>query len=423
MADPRPWQYSTAIGGHFIYVPSRDLIVKRDGPQFPRPPHIPKAHPLLQAAMWEDVDSPGAYDARPRRSRVLEDATPRFPDDLATGMNAMNLNARPQQAWVVERGDARTGTLARTAQLPPGAQVDPSLRARGIPGHMLLMQSEGDTERLDPSYKKRSGSFFRVGRIFMTLWPEAVGENNSRITSLWDPDPDIYLGAFGERFHTKVRRFVIIRTSDKHCSALPITTYNGRGVSKPGVIKSEHAIIHTGKTCPNPLEEELPDRGEAGMRLDAIRVDPDDRNTKLDPMSRIDFGKVHTVEHYVKAKSFGNVHERSMPDLIRQFDSVWRKDSIVPVPQQPSASSSSAISADTLRSWKVALLQKGYTPDQVRAKLLTMLHERSADTDDEEEEEEEEEDDDDDDDESGAEEDEARQDDAEVEEEDLYGPG
>ncbi|KAK6442490.1 hypothetical protein LTR95_001284 [Oleoguttula sp. CCFEE 5521] len=419
MSDPRPWQYSTAIGGHFIYVPSRDLIIKRDGQQLQRPPHIPRTHPLLQAAIWEGAESPGVYTARPGRSRVPEDATPRFAGarstspDLTSSMNAMNLNVRPQQARVVERGDARMGTVARTAQLPPGTQLDPTLRARGIPGHVLHMESEGETERLDPSFKKRSRDFFKVGRIFMSLWPEPVGQNDSRITSLWDPDPNIYLGAYGERFHTKVRRFVVIRTSAKHCSALPINTYNGRGVSKPGVIKSDHTIIYSGRNCPDPDPAELPARGEAGMRLDAIRVDPDDKVTKLDPMSRIDFGKVHTVEHNVKVKSFGNVHEMSRTDLERQFDSVWRKDPIVRVPQEPSVSGLSDISPEALRRWSVALLEKGYTKEQVRARLLTMLHERSAVTDN----------DDGDDEESGAEEEEAGQDDAEVEEEDLYGPG
>ncbi|KAK6401681.1 hypothetical protein LTR95_019160, partial [Oleoguttula sp. CCFEE 5521] len=193
----------------------------------------------------------------------------------------------------------------------------------------------------------------------------------------------------------------------------PINTYNGRGVSKPGVIKSDHAIIYSGRKCPDPDPAERPARGEAGMRPAAIRVDPDDKVTKLDPMSRIDFGKVHTVEHNVKVKPFGNVHEGSRIDLERQFDSVWRKDPIARVPQQPSASGPSDISPEALRRWSVALLEKGYTKEEVRARLLTMLHGRPAFADNEDE----------DDEESAAEEEDAGQDDADVEEEDLYGPG
>ncbi|OQN96401.1 hypothetical protein B0A48_17653 [Cryoendolithus antarcticus] len=425
MADPRPWQYSEAIGGDFIYVQSRDLIVKRDGGRFPRPPTIPRTHSLLQAAVWEGADSPGVYAARPAQSRASEDVIPRFPggrsttSDLASSMNAMNLNPRPQDPRFVDRGDPRLGTLARTARGPPGAQLDPHLRELGVPGHMTLLETDGDTERLDPSYKKRPAKFFTEGRVFMTLWPETAGENNSHITSLL-PDAGVYRGAYGERFYTKVRRFVVIRTSDKYCSVLPITTYNGRGVSKPGVIKSDHAIVYTGRTCPHPRPEEYPARREAPMRPESICVDPDDKSTKLDSMSRLDFGKVDTIQHYVKAKSFGKVNERSLRPLLHQFDNVWRKHSDHIITRESSATSPSAFSSGSMQSWKAALLEKGFTEDEVKSKLLAMYHQRAASLEDEEDDDNDDEDQDaDDDDDEG----EARHRGEEPEEEDLYGPG
>ncbi|OQN98511.1 hypothetical protein B0A48_15772 [Cryoendolithus antarcticus] len=413
--DPRPWQFSEAIGGHILYVPSRDMIMLRDGRLFPRPQTLPRTHPLLQAAIWE-VDSPGQYAAQPARPGVPEQVTPRSPpgsnasSDLASGLSAMSINARPQ---IIETIDRRTGVIARTIELAPTAQPDSVLRARGVHGYQVWLGSDDETESLDPSYKKRGAGFFKVGRVFMTLWPEPAGENGSRITSLLPPNQgrDVYLGSFGERFHTKVRRFVIIRASEKHCSALPISTYNERGVGKPGVKKSDHAIIHTTRTCPDPLPSERPVRGEEGMRPESIRVDPDDRAGKLDSMSRIDFAKVHTVHHNVKAKSFGVVHEKSLRPLLHQFNNVWQKDLHAPAPRDSSGPRAGpAISPEALQRWRQAQHDQGYTDTEMRRNLFRMLRGSSATAEQEEEEEEEEEDNEDGDDVE------------EEEEEDLYSP-
>lgn len=148
-------------------------------------------------------------------------------------------------------------------------------------------------------------------------------------------------GVFGERIHQKVRRFVVVREADQFCTALyvdeellmvlfgcladktsPIGTYGGKGVSKDRVKKSDHAIIYSGRQPPQPVDNEMPKRGERGMRPNAIRVDPDEREDKLDPMSRIDFGKPHTVHHNLKVRSFGMVNGRSREQLLSQFKAV-----------------------------------------------------------------------------------------------------
>ena len=100
-------------------------------------------------------------------------------------------------------------------------------------------------------------------------------------------------------------------------------TYGGQGVSKPGVKKSDHAIIYTGRDAPHETTEEAAVRGEEGMRPGAIRVDVDTKGDKLDVMSRIDFGKPHTIHHNLKVRSFGKVNRDSRTHLIYQFDAVW----------------------------------------------------------------------------------------------------
>lgn len=105
----------------------------------------------------------------------------------------------------------------------------------------------------------------------------------------------------------------------------PILTYNRQGVGKEGVTKSEHAIIHTGRDAPEAHRTERARKGEDPM-LRPIRVDQDDRAEKLDPWSRIHFGKVYSIEHNVKVRSFGKVNAQSMTALLYQFRAVWERN-------------------------------------------------------------------------------------------------
>ena len=93
--------------------------------------------------------------------------------------------------------------------------------------------------------------------------------------------------------------------------------------------------------------DELPSRGEAPMRRDAIRVDPDQKDEKLDPMSRIDFGKPQTIQHNLKVKSFGKVNRASMQSLSSQFGEVWLNGVLRGCPQQAVSSLPSFASANT----------------------------------------------------------------------------
>jgi len=75
----------------------------------------------------------------------------------------------------------------------------------------------------------------------------------------------------------------------------------------------EHSIVFTGKNPPKPL------KGEHGM-LQPIKVVPKTRSDKLQAESRINFGKVYTVEHNCKVYDFGNVH----PDYVEHLVTCWR---------------------------------------------------------------------------------------------------
>jgi hypothetical protein len=103
--------------------------------------------------------------------------------------------------------------------------------------------------------------------------------------------------------------------------ARPISTYGGRGCGKSGLTKGHHCIIYTGRDEPKMLKDEKPAKGEPGM-MSSIRVHARDRKEKMFDESRVNFGKMYTVEHNVKVYDFGDVHKSSLSTLEKQWKSV-----------------------------------------------------------------------------------------------------
>lgn len=145
------------------------------------------------------------------------------------------------------------------------------------------------------------------------MWSEPGDNQTTILSQAWTQN------SYGEWVYTKARRFVVIKANERACCAVPITSYNGQGVAKKGVTKSDHAIIHTGRTTPSPAEAERPGRGEPSMQPYAIRVDPDVSCARLDVMSRINFAETHTIQHYAKVKPFGKVNRDSVVHLLTQY--------------------------------------------------------------------------------------------------------
>lgn len=315
---PPPWRRD-ASGRWFYYRSDTDTVVYQSGEAYPRPANVPRSLYLTGSG-----NTPQANVQAPQQSSNYTYGRP------------SGSNSRPQNT----QGDFRTyrdprSQVQTTVATGPGVTTDDFLRQHGVQASQELIASagaaEGEAEQLYPSYQVRRRSFFRVGRVFHVLWAEPAGTaSRSSISGLeqvertTDPNlvPSRYLG---HSISSKTRRFVVIREGTNYCSALPITTYGGQGVAKPGVTKSEHAIIYTGHTAPAPQPSEVPPRGSnQGPMRDSIRVVPDATTEALDPMSRLDFGKVCTIHHNYKAKAFGMVHEGSLRTLKAQFNYIWR---------------------------------------------------------------------------------------------------
>jgi hypothetical protein len=240
--------------------------------------------------------------------------------------NSVQTRRFQQNGAVLQQSfDPNTGVQVIMQNTPPTPR---NLQAEGIVVQRSLVGTAGNAERLFPEYIVRPSRFFSLGRVFLVLWAEPAGGNgpngSNAGTVVTMQEQGTIRNHLGELVFSKVRRFVVIRQSDQYCNALPITTYSGRGVAKRNVVKSEHAIIYTGRTPPQPRHDERPARGETGMRSISIRVDPDNQTDRLDPMSRIDFGGVHQVQHNIKTKSLGVVSRQSIEALQSQFANVWR---------------------------------------------------------------------------------------------------
>ncbi|KAI9874205.1 MAG: hypothetical protein M1830_010077, partial [Pleopsidium flavum] len=171
-----------------------------------------------------------------------------------------------------------------------------------------IVGTPGDTEILDPSYRlvnDRDG-FFKSGRVFSMLYIENAGATAPPGAA------GISLVQYGERAYAQIRRFIVVEPKKKqHWSkCICITTYGGRATTKPGVDPKEHAIIYSGNEIPSKLE------GERGLNKDALRVQLVDMSQKLDPRSRVNFGRTFTIQHNVKVKEVGMLTSSDMHKLI-----------------------------------------------------------------------------------------------------------
>jgi len=96
-------------------------------------------------------------------------------------------------------------------------------------------------------------------------------------------------------------------------------TYKGRGTSKPGIDASSHAIVYMSNSQPGRLDV------ETEMTKESICVDPATADQKLNPLSRVNFAKIYTVEHNVKVLPVGTVAKKSMHHLRGYFKIEFEK--------------------------------------------------------------------------------------------------
>ncbi|KAK1817240.1 hypothetical protein LTR12_008330 [Friedmanniomyces endolithicus] len=350
----------------------------RDSSQQPHP------HPDLRPQ--RSLFTPATNDVRgPRRSPPGEQVRATLAQLASSGHSSIRTSLSSSSASLTTRNvsavsDPRTlssispatGVRIISASEPKQVITDPALFAHNIEAHQILYGTTGEQESLFTSFRivPQPEGFFVVGRAFSILWSEPAGESSTEVTSMISNDvapteSSFATGRYGTRVYSKVRRFVVVRAGAAYCTALPILTYGGMGVAKPGVVKSEHAIIYSGHQSLATRPEELPRRGELPMQAQPIRLVLDERPKRLDPMSRINCARVHTIEHNVKVKPLGMVHPASLEALTTQFFAVWlppaplvsRQGVVTTKAATPQAAAASTTSAKAARVNMKRLIQ------------------------------------------------------------------
>ena len=104
--------------------------------------------------------------------------------------------------------------------------------------------------------------------------------------------------------------------SDKTVPSSPITTYDSRATTKPGVRQSMHTIVYIGNQPPGKLE------GEENMKKVPIGVIPMSPDEKLDPLSRINLERFQVIQYNWRVREIGDVHEKSLQMLLRYWKDV-----------------------------------------------------------------------------------------------------
>ncbi|SLM39312.1 hypothetical protein LPUS_09834 [Lasallia pustulata] len=191
-------------------------------------------------------------------------------------------------------------------------EVDPQKK----PTHQAHPQ-DPRPNNLDPNQFKMVNEphkFFVVGKVIKVFYIANAGGPFPDRESV--RGKDFTTVALGEIAHHSIRRFVIVKkwSDEWYCYGLPITTYGGRGTTKPGVNQSVHAIIHTGTTPPSRLQ------GEGKMNKDPLQMIEISPDEKLDSNSRLNLRKHHVIEYNWKVKEIGNISSRSLPKLM----AYWR---------------------------------------------------------------------------------------------------
>jgi hypothetical protein len=171
----------------------------------------------------------------------------------------------------------------------------------GMDPQILLRHRGSQT----PEFERiaRPARWFVIGRVFKVQWAELAG------SVAGDGSPFILSSHNGEQIFQKIRHFVVVRQLRDHCLCLPLNTYDGQGALKYRVDPADYAAVFAaGMPEPDTSAEQL-QKSPFPIKVEA------DTET-IDPMSRINFGRVYTVEYNLRVANVGRI----LPAFLNQLD-------------------------------------------------------------------------------------------------------
>ncbi|KAH7416793.1 hypothetical protein BKA64DRAFT_277194 [Cadophora sp. MPI-SDFR-AT-0126] len=197
--------------------------------------------------------------------------------------------------------DASGSTSAAVA--PPRSKT-PIVQFSGRNATPIVTRNKNKTyEKNNPNFKVHDSKHFAFGKVFKVLWSEPIGSGGTVITT-------------NQQGYQKTRRFVVIDKRRWHSICLPILTYGGQATLKGGAHGEDHAAVYCNqqkKHGPTILEGEK-------MTKEPIKIDIRLPSEKLDPLSRLNYAKVYTVEHNVKVNFIGEVNRRYEQKVVLDYN-------------------------------------------------------------------------------------------------------
>ena len=258
--------------------------------------------------------------------------------NLPLSMETLTISPRDDQDQFRGHGQAgnksnvppmprRTATRRRSTLDSVDEHPGPDLRSQttsqagdaSIADYSLLdIRGNGEErEELDHRYQKRTDAkrFFAIGRVFAMLFHEGAGDVKGGHLSQAVP-----FRKYNQEVYSHIRRMVVVRERHGYCWCIPINTYNYQGVAKKGLSAQDrkaHCVIYMDNTNPT-----IDIREKGLITKKSIAVTAAHPDQKLHQMSRLNFGKVYSVEWNVKVMNVGKVNADSMP----AFASYWRNE-------------------------------------------------------------------------------------------------
>ncbi|KAF2740102.1 hypothetical protein EJ04DRAFT_548599 [Polyplosphaeria fusca] len=195
------------------------------------------------------------------------------------------------------RGDERLHPTSPTHQLSSIAQTEAKLPRRydvDLDGNTYTIVTEIVGTLQGHQEVKKPRHYFKRGRVFAVVWYEPAGSPESERAM------EVYV---------KIRRFVVIRQRANAAVCLAIHTYRGQGTKKAGVLFNDHcALVAAGDEAQIQAGEEL--------STNPLYVKVEDPGIAIDPMSRVNIGSIHSIQHGQKVKNIG----RLLADSLRQME-------------------------------------------------------------------------------------------------------
>ncbi|KAL3440298.1 hypothetical protein BJX65DRAFT_314913 [Aspergillus insuetus] len=158
-----------------------------------------------------------------------------------------------------------------------------------------------DFRRAHDSYTVQDRDYFQPGKVFSILWHENDGRDGVSGGAIWS-------SRYTEVIYSTVRHMVVLKAFEQYSWCYTIITHKSR---YRDFDPSKHAVIYMSDTVPEDTSD------EPRMVKQPLAVEREGADATLGQQSRLNFGKIYTVEHDVKVAPVGMLSEESLARFVQ----------------------------------------------------------------------------------------------------------